>query len=51
MASENCENYIHLYSSLSKEQKTRHNISILLKENLKKYITDWENIDEKMKIL
>jgi len=37
--SENYENYINLYSNVPKKQKAKYNASILIKKDLKEYIT------------
>mgnify|MGYP000029344414 CR=1 FL=1 len=40
--------YLHLYSGVSKEKRAKRGISIMIKKTYKKYIKQWEAINENM---
>lgn len=45
---EQIENYIHIYSGVPKEQRAKSGVSLMILKTLKKYITNWEAINERI---
>ncbi|KFM58790.1 Craniofacial development protein 2, partial [Stegodyphus mimosarum] len=46
--SENIGNYIHFFSGVEENDRSRAGISIMMKEMYYKYMTSWEAIDERL---
>ena len=45
---ETLEPYVHFYSGVPKEKRTKRGVSILVKKRYKRYITTWESINGSM---
>ena len=42
------KNHIQIYSGISKDQRARFGVSLLIKKKYKKYIKEWQYIDERL---
>jgi hypothetical protein len=46
--SENLGHYDHFYSGVTKDKRAQQGISIFIRKNLRRYITSWEAINERL---
>jgi hypothetical protein len=46
--SENLDHYDHFYSGVTKDKRAQQGISIFIRKNLRRYITSWEAINERL---
>lgn len=40
--------YIHVFSGVPKEQRAKRGVSLIIHKRLKRFITNWENVDERI---